>query len=562
MLLVTVSRGGRTYSSCSARAATVVTALLAVLAWSGSGLAGAAPHASASDGPVGPISAPGGPFLRDAEGRVVLLHGVDLMYKRAPYEIVTSGKGTNVLTNAEAASMAADGFDVVRLGIFWKGLEPGTAPMNDPAICTPGTPKAAGPGQFSAKVFDAYMARLEQTISLLARHGIYSLVDMHQDAMNEVFAGEGFPNWAVCTDGITPTSYRNVASWGVNQLDPGMAQAQGHFWHNDVVGNLQGAYDQIWAKVASRLAGNPWVIGYDPFNEPFTPTIILHTGQNTAFDAEVQCFYAGRAHPGKTQAGQPITSCPADDPATGVIPAIEHADPHHAVFDEPDTTTSGGTPNRIGSMDFPHLVYNFHDYCPLHVPNGPEPSNYAQTCPPAEEQVFTESAQDRANDASAAQPDGPAWFLSEFGATTDAADIGRIVADADAHLVGWMYWQWLRYDDPTGSHDSGLWPPGPATSAQLDVLSETYAQAIAGTPTSMGFDPSTAAFHLGYRADHAVTAPTVIYVPVSRHYPHGYCARATGGRVTSPAGATRLTVTNDRSASTVHVTVTSGTCGT
>ena len=304
------------------------------------------------------------------------------------------------------------------------------------------------------------------------------------------------------------------------------------------------------------------MIGYDPFNEPFTPTIILHTGQNTAFDAEVQCFYAGRAHPGKTQAGQPITSCPADDPATGVIPAIEHADPRHAVFEEPDTTTSGGTPNRIGSMDFPHLVYNFHDYCPLHVPNGPEPSNYAQTCPPAEEQVFTESAQDRANDASAAQPDGPAWFLSEFGATTDAADIGRIVADADAHLVGWMYWQWLRYDDPTGSHDSGLWPPGPATSAQLDVLSETYAQAMAGTPTSMGFDPSTAAFHLGYRADHAVTAPTVIYVPVSRHYPHGYCARATGGRVTSPAGATRLTVTNDRSASTVHVTVTSGTCGT
>ena len=303
------------------------------------------------------------------------------------------------------------------------------------------------------------------------------------------------------------------------------------------MGNLQGAYDQIWSKVASRLAGNPWVIGYDPFNEPFTPSIILHTGENTAFDAQVQCFYAGRADPGTTQSGQKITDCPADDPETGLIPTIEKADPHHAVFYEPDTTTSGRTPNRIGSMDFPRLVYNFHNYCYLHVPNGPEPAGYAQDCPPAEEKEFAESAGDRANDASTAQPDGPGWFLTEFGATTDAGDIRRIVADADASLVGWMYWQWLRYDDPTGSHDSGLWPPGPATETQLDALSETYAQAIAGTPTSMGFDPETAAFHLSYHADHRVKAPTVIFVPVARHYPHGYCASVIGGRVTSAPSA-------------------------
>ncbi len=121
------------------------------------------------------------------------MHGVDLVYKLPPYEIVTSGTGVNLLTNAEAASIASDGFDVVRLGILWKGLEPGTAPMNDPAICTPGKPKVAGPGQFDMKIFNAYMTKLEQTISLLARHGIYSLIDMHQDSMNEVFAGEGFP---------------------------------------------------------------------------------------------------------------------------------------------------------------------------------------------------------------------------------------------------------------------------------------------------------------------------------------------------------------------------------
>ena len=113
-------------------------ALVAILVWSWSGSAGAASGSLVTAGPVAPVSAPGGSFLRDAHGRVVLMHGVDLMYKLPPYEIVTSGTGVNVLTNAEAASIASDGFDVVRLGIFWKGLEPGTAAMNDPAICTPG----------------------------------------------------------------------------------------------------------------------------------------------------------------------------------------------------------------------------------------------------------------------------------------------------------------------------------------------------------------------------------------------------------------------------------------
>jgi endoglycosylceramidase len=194
------------------------------------------------------------------------------------------------------------------------------------------------------------------------------------------------------------------------------------------------------------------------------------------------------------------------------------------------------------------------------VPNGPEAPEYSQMCPSPEEQVFADSARDRAHDASPAQPDGPGWFLTEFGATTDASDLARMVADADADLVGWMYWQWLSYEDPTGSHSSGLWPAGPDTSAQLDALSEPYAQAIAGIPTSMKFDSSTTDFRLSYRVDHAISAPTVIFVPVSRHYPDGYCPKVTGGKVASAPGAERLVVTDDPSAANVVVTVAPEAC--
>ena len=55
----------------------------------------------------------------------------------------------------------------------------------------------------------------------------------------------------------------------------------------------------------------------------------------------------------------------------------------------------------------------------------------------------------------------------------------------------------------------------------------------------MTFDPTTASFEFRYRSNPKITAPTVIVVPVSTHYPHGYCARASGARITSRPGATR-----------------------
>jgi endoglycosylceramidase len=486
------------------------------------------------------------------------MHGVDLVYKVPPFEVTVSGTGPNVLTLPEVQRMASLGFDVVRLGIIWKGLEPGTAPLNDPAICAPGKPRGSGAGQFDAAVFDAYLQRLDATVALLGSYGIYSLIDMHQDVYNEVFGGEGAPDWAVCTDGARPAPKLNVPDWSVNLHGPGVVAAYSHFWDNNVVGDLQGQFDDLWARVAAHFRDNPWVIGYDPFNEPYGPGV-PPTGTGVQFDAELQCFYAGRAHPGVNQAGARI-SCPADDPEVGVIPRIEAADPNHLVFYEGNYATDSGPVNHIGPMPFPRLVLNFHDYCFLHVPNGPEPPTYAAVCGPTENVVFDEHATQRARDATTEQPGGPAWLLTEFGATTDASDLGRITADADSHLTGWIYWQWLDYDDPTGSHDSGLWPPTPPTPAMLQVLSRTYASAIAGQPTATSFDPTTGRFTLAYRADPRITEPTVISVPVSMHYPAGYCAVATGAHVVSAPGASFVDVDNDPSAGDVTVTITAGHC--
>jgi endoglycosylceramidase len=94
------------------------------------------------------------------------------------------------------------------------------------------------------------------------------------------------------------------------------------------------------------------------------------------------------------------------------------------------------------------------------------------------------------------------------------------------------------------------------------VLSRTYPEAVAGKPIAYSFSPDTGDFSLAYVPDHRVHAPTVIFVPTEIHYPHGYCARVIGGRVTSVLDSDLLRVQNARTGHLVRVSIEPGTCTT
>ena len=56
----------------------------------------------------GRITAPGGPYLYDRSGRVVFFHGVDAVYKYAPYELYPApGKPWNLSRRRRLADGAA-----------------------------------------------------------------------------------------------------------------------------------------------------------------------------------------------------------------------------------------------------------------------------------------------------------------------------------------------------------------------------------------------------------------------------------------------------------------------
>src|SRR2546426_6402707 len=168
-----------------------------------------------------------GRWITDARGRVVILHGTNMAYKLAPYYPGAAGFDIQ-----DAAFLRSLGFNAVRVGIIWKAVEP-------------------QPGVYD----DAYLEQIEQTVALLARREIVSLLDFHQDMYNEKYQGEGFPDWSVQDDGL-PNEPK--AGFPNNYfVNPALQRAFDNFWANrpgpDGVG-LQDHYAAAWAHVAQRFA--------------------------------------------------------------------------------------------------------------------------------------------------------------------------------------------------------------------------------------------------------------------------------------------------------------------
>ncbi len=539
---------------------------LAVALIAAAALVGAASGVAHADGWTGgTVKAPGGPYLTDAQGRALQLHGVNLVAKCGGGSVDMPEAGTPCVgpaqgprlayvlspdaddpgrrfTAADARTLTQLGFNTVRLGIIWEGLEPGpaNARINDPHYCAahkPGTPfPKLGPGTdpYSAATVRAYLAKTDRIMALLAHAGLRVIVDMHSDAYGSAFFntkgstpwnGEGAPLWATCTGGAR---FEPTPGWGSFWLLHPIQVAMHHFFANDVRADLQGQFARVWQAVARHFRGNPAVLGYEIYNEP-NDYLVKH------LDAELQCDYGGPVNEPKSCAANHTAALPH-----GLIGAIQAADPTHVVFYEPSGNTNFGAPETIGSSEplrFPRLALAFHAY-------GKIPQELAL--------VRAERAHTHTD-----QPGGPASILDEFGANNDDAASAGTVGDAEADNLSWAYWAATQLNDPTagGAHegllDQTTRQPYPN---QARAMSVPYAWATAGAPGAQSFYRPAQTYRYRYTADPKVHAPTEIEIP-SYTYPLGYSVQVTGARVTSAAGAALLKLSADHRAKTVSVTV-------
>jgi endoglycosylceramidase len=462
-------------------------------------------------GPGGPTPQLGhhGRWITDARGRVVILHGVNMVNKRAPYTPSATGFGDD-----DARFLAHEGYNTVRVGLIYKAIEP-------------------KPGTYD----DAYLADVRNTVDTLARHGIYSLLDFHQDLYNERFFGEGWPDWAVQDDGLPnqpnlgfPYNYFGM---------PALIRAFDHFWANSPgpreVG-LQNRYAAAWRHVARLFRDHPHVVGYDLMNEPWPGTpwaTCANTQGCPAFDAVMTRFWRR------------------------TIREIRRVDPDTLAWYEPTVLFNFGSNTNVGSVRDPHAGFSFHDYCLAGTP---------QSCDVFDDMVF-------ANARRHGKTMGSALMLTEFGATDDLESLRLMVERADESMIPWQEWHYCGCADPTTSGPGAtqamvLDPAQPPVGANLKraklrVLSRAYPQTIAGRPRGWSFDQDSRTFRMTYTTEAVAggTLPadlqTVIAAP-RRQYSDGYAVEVHGARVTSTPGAERLRLTNCRGIHDVSVTVTPG----
>jgi endoglycosylceramidase len=508
----------------------------------------------------GALSSLGGPYLTDGFGRVVTLRGVNAVYKRAPYTLTVKPGRPNSLTAADAKRISSLGFDVVRVGVIWAGIEPGHGGANQPKVC--GIGPIGDPGMWNQSIAERYLAQVKKVVDVLGAQHIYSLIDMHQDVWSAQFSGEGAPDWATCTSGhpikVLP------GRWSNNYGNPAVLAAFGHFFANDVRGGLQQQYQRAWTAVASTFASNPWVVGYDPINEPFDVHVVDVEGVQYANG--LACLYGGSGGATRLAFDAGPMPCPAGVPADGVVQAIEAVDPTHLSFIEEDNATHqsaalGTNAVLIGAYDLPRIVFNVHDYCGSRSgKTGNATARQLFSCSEQEVKHMTTQYGWRITMESSTTPHGPAQFMSEYGATNNLALSAFLASDTgDIIGIGWAWWSWRYYHDPTGSSAEALIDVHDQYSAATSSIVQPYATAIAGDPFAETLNLVNGQFVLTYLSNPTISAPTVIFIPQGYYKTH-YCVAVAGGIITSIADSPYVTVVNVPSDSQVSIRILPRSC--
>lgn len=176
----------------------------------------------------------------DSEGRQIIFSGINFISKN-PQENYMPLQGKETLIQFKNW-----GFNCIRLGIIWDGLEP-------------------EPGQYN----EAYLKEIDERIQWAAENDIYVYLDMHQDLYGAKYS-DGAPDWATLDEG---QAHYKGAVWSDSYLiSPAVQTAFDNFWENtpasDGIG-IQDHYANLWKHIAKRYANNSAVIGYDIMNEPF-----------------------------------------------------------------------------------------------------------------------------------------------------------------------------------------------------------------------------------------------------------------------------------------------------
>jgi len=425
----------------------------------------------------------------DTQGRERFFHGTNVVYKSDPFiPVIDHFDAKESFSVEDADLLSSMGFNTIRLGVLWAGLEPVEGEYNM-----------------------TYLDMVEEIVVMAGERGIYTLIDMHQDAFNAKFCGNGVPDWAakpVADNFPYPLQVEyevdenhhpsredcESISWPNYHFSTALSKSVGRLYDN--YEGLLDKFAEFWGTVAERFADSEYILGYEIMNEPWCGDIF----------EDPTLLFPGVADRRNLQ--------PVND---RVNEEIRKYDTEHLVFFEAVTWEIVGIGEAIGFMHPPggddfknRSVLSFHNS----PKSGVTPDENFYGFKLAEIQRL-----------------GIAGFVTETN--NNGHDVMGLLDDISKYGWSWQHWAYKRYGCITGDN-AGFFHIDGCTKCEggmdeclnTDAVMEytrVYPEAVAGDGKYFHFSTDTYDATLIYQPDETTkTGQTVLRVPATWLYPSGY----------------------------------------
>lgn len=516
-----------------------------------------------------------GRWFRDSLGRYVLFRGVNFgsRSKLPPYLPIAPLDVRSIdqldlkkeieLVKPELDLLKRLGFNIVRLLISWKAIEPKPNPNLEELL-----PEGK-----------RYLSIVKEIIAELYKRDLYVLLDFHQDIAHEIYGGDGFPDWAIAIDNKhkkpKPASLRDrkwQVAYMINKLVKNTFRS---FWENNLTNIEAGLQDYpvrthlektIGQTVkffteskndenasgqnemaVNEKQGHPAILGIEPFNEPhpvglkdFEPNQLFKYYLNVEseirkYDDKIFLFI----EPGVDWT---LADREGDAPKAAKGPfSIKRS--FHLGFVR-DTMIEGKVlakhirtylPKDPPSLEALNKrgVLSFHYYEPAatidafaRIPDNiyrfkrEWPDVFAQLVEAATERELIP-------------------FLSEFGGAQGAEQIRDFIdlhfVQIESNLLNSTYWNYDLYNTKDGKdnwnlEDFSLLGPG-RTPRNIEIIARPYPLRSSAEPTLLYFDSESKYASIILSGPVLKDVPTVIYVPYHYHYSPSFRVWATSNKI-------------------------------
>jgi hypothetical protein len=502
-----------------------------------------------------------GNWFKDNYGRYLLFRGVNFASrsKLPPYLPIVSLNVSDIndvdlqkeinTVQKSLDQLKSLGFNVIRLLIMWKAIEPFPNSHLDELL-----PEGKN-----------YLDMIKVIIDKLHERRLFVILDFHQDIAHEIYGGDGFPDWALAIDEfhwkpIFPRTEIQKKTWYLSYyINHFVKHTLRSFWNNNLrntefglenypvrthlektIGQTIKYFNQLYSD-----SNGPIIIGIEPFNEPnqvglerkdFESRFLRQFYINVIdeirkFDKEIFIFIEPRAD--WNIYTLPFNSSKIDR-TEPLLEKIELNIDRNFIFNQSEIFTFLPTDNEFLDYFKERGVFSFHYYDPQTLFNSL--TNHSDDMN-KKKYEWPQLFQKMKNEGTARNliP-----FITEFGGSNDWKNLEtnlepneiykkeQIRAYMDLQfkqiedfLLNSTYWNFDLYntkDEKDNWNLENFSLLGPNRSPRnFDIVARPYPICSSAKPVFLSFDLKSKYTALILEG-HVQDKPTIIYIPIKYHY--------------------------------------------